>query len=1227
MNDVSTSSEKRTGVGQALSRTQVDKVRVAFTRASSIKGEGVSQLKELIASVFKAYKEAQLHNDTQVNMLSSMLLLRNLASTRRGFVSALKQRRKDLLSVVVDAVEELVVNDGYGQSLYDDADRRFGKKSVTRTKDTVMKEVLRTVEDLLDGFDLDGQKDEDSTVGRMTSREYLSELRQRLDRESSAITEIARRCQFKSTKKDVNQFTKSVFLTIFDSVSVIGKSSKGRRGRSVQQSIVRTAASSSDRVGKSLSRSLDTTVKYDVQGKGKGKSSRRRNTRRKRNVSKTPAMTAVADIQALGGIVTNDVNGICKRLDGISDSPYRKGLLLGMSGVGLMWAGRSALGLVTSGVGKLVGVVGGFAKGVIGFVKGVTADVVGTVAGVVAKAAKPIIPQLVKFLATPGGAFAAGYIAHAVCHTVKKAFSSIFDKEQVGDAVGSVWLAFRDFFRFIRRIPFDKMMRTVLKVGNDSVIPLLREFVAGVLPERIRQAALEYVAGSAAGWASYKMFGKQAGKVGQFVQKAFRGAIGKLGVGGSLAMMMWGAFLFIGAKMSEQIARAVNTASEKQNYLTSGQHYADLFKNGSARSKGVPGMGGDFLRRNASAFEKYRKVSGEVGKGKTESGIRQLILDAVDSGQRREALKREQDEIDRFCAEERGRLSDELQGIKDASRSEDDEQKRSMAFPITVVYNGTALPKSCNLPKNTSNPIEVRSRNLLTRAQALADLNARKYRDQFGKDGAKGEISHYRELVDGIVRVDADGKGTVDTKSVTGHDLKTYSADNKYGPIRRDGKATQNFFLDTMSKDLAYYAIKENKGNVNWNDADKVEQTLNYGIGKTVQDASPSNGGDDIMGVKHDVGGGRTITAQHYEELCSIFLDMFCGSQTNIVQNVKQRFPNIQRAIAMVCSSSRLNGKVKYKAGDAKQQQFVDVMFAEGSKLRKMFMDVFRSRVDMMVSNTMNMRIVSSRSQRPTDGAQLVTVADVYNDVTDSPFEFEMYRYVTYEAEKWRGGQVEWNKSSVQSGKRDCHLVSIGKPLTENHRDDELLCIYSQYRRDAHDRVMDGIGNSLKEILVPLFDEYANIENTMRAGSDMTGTVVGDSASKVMQAFSGLQRDLSDRFDAISSGAIDALDVSQERVERESRELERLKDEVKERGKRLIEKIRGDSENAKDILNKASGGRVDQELGDVPSAGGGDVKTHVVHTKNNHNIRTAIVGARNRCSAIPGDVPWSARLL
>lgn len=136
----------------------------------------------------------------------------------------------------------------------------------------------------------------------------------------------------------------------------------------------------------------------------------------------------------------------------------------------------------------------------------------------------------------------------------------------------------------------------------------------------------------------------------------------------------------------------------------------------------------------------------------------------------------------------------------------------------------------------------------------------------------------------------------------------------------------------------------------------------------------------------------------------------------------------------------------------------------------------------------------------------------------------------------------------------------------------------------------------------------------MRAGSDMTGTVVGDSASKVMQAFSGLQRDLSDRFDVISSGAMDSLDVSQERVERESRELEQLKEEVKDRGKRLIEKIRGDSKRANDILNKASGGRVEQEMGDVSSAGDGDIKTHVVHTKDNHNIRTAIVGARNRCS-------------
>lgn len=327
----------------------------------------------------------------------------------------------------------------------------------------------------------------------------------------------------------------------------------------------------------------------------------------------------------------------------------------------------------------------------------------------------------------------------------------------------------------------------------------------------------------------------------------------------------------------------------------------------------------------------------------------------------------------------------------------------------------------------------------------------------------------------------------------------------------------------------------------------------------------------------------------------------------------------------MTCSSSRLKGKVKYKAGDAKQQQFVDVMFAEGSKLRKIFMDVFRSRVDMMVSNTMNLRIVSSRSQRPTDGAQLVTVTDVGNDFTNSPFEFEMYRYVTYEAEKWKGGQVEWNRSSVPSGKRDCHLVSIGKPQVENHGDDKLLCIYSQYSRDAHDRVMDGIGNSLKEILVPLFDEYANIESTMKAGSDMTGTVVGDSASKVMHAFRGLQRDLSDRFDVISSGAMDALDVSQESVERESRELEQLKDEVKELGKRLIEKIRGDSEKAKDILNKASGGRVEQEMGDSSASVGGDVKTHVVHTKDNHNLRAAIVRARNRCSSGFGDDSWSTR--
>ena len=282
----------------------------------------------------------------------------------------------------------------------------------------------------------------------------------------------------------------------------------------------------------------------------------------------------------------------------------------------------------------------------------------------------------------------------------------------------------------------------------------------------------------------------------------------------------------------------------------------------------------------------------------------QVLRDIVGNGGNTLDVQQDsQDEIMKFCEHQARILDGERKSLISDSAIEkpftefDKKQKRQMGYTIMLNFDGRRY-KSDMLPSGIKNPIELRTKSLLSRIKLLEMLKNRKFAKNGDLSKWNDEISEYNRRSDELVVIKGD-VGDINDK-VLGEQLKFYTLDyNKRYGTEGEKRTVVGW---EMMKNGAYYGFKENTGKIDWNNTEAVQKTINYTMGQITQEKQIERDFGGVYGEKEIFIGENgeskmssdvnemsnkdiLITKPHFLEMCAIVHNVFCDTKMNFQEN------------------------------------------------------------------------------------------------------------------------------------------------------------------------------------------------------------------------------------------------------------------------------------------------------------------------------------------------------
>lgn len=940
-----------------------------------------------------------------------------------------------------------------------------------------------------------------------------------------------------------------------------------------------------------------------------------------------------------GQFVTNKLKSVKKQIGKISKRLLFVGRI-GFLGLRSMWktgAGRRFMAFGAKSIFNLgqflMSGLFSITKNVIGsvfsFTKGLTKTVIGTVSGITKSIMQPLLPMLFKFLMTPQGAFTLGFVAHAIESSFIKKFNmtDIFDFETIQHGASKLLNSIK---QKISKFNYQDILYTLKDFGTNKFFPLMREIIEGFLPENLMWRGIKSLAGNVLGWATYS----------PIITKALFGFVS------NPALMSGALFLGVFAHMGKQLGDTISVVQDKDRYNKLGIHYSkqyasryETLRNSKKRNDG------GFLDRNRNLILEASK-SGYWHNGPADFGnsvyhrkyVGQVLKEAVENGAKQDRDAKELDEIIDFVRNESEILDSERMSIIDAASKTKDKQL-DMAYDIMINHNGHKYITDL-LPEDVQNPIEFRTKNLLARMKLLEVLKERGFKN--GDISAKDEIKKYKETVDKLAIING-GKAEID-ENLLGDKLKLYTLNQN---DKRGVKVKTIGGFEMMDKN-AYYGFKEDTDGVSWNDADQVQQAINFTIGNIMQESdmkntkelydisntdmkftsetAPSNVQfDDGEMMQSKSSNTFSITKEHFLEMCDIFVNMFCGVQSNIRIDSYSRPQNPRLMFAKICNSRRFKeSKLKYNPQNKDMVEFFDMLFDNSKDFEKYFGSIIASHTkNALIAN--NYRILGVSSQIPDKG-ELVSLTDEVGAYSDISPEMELYRYHTMSLIDYKLSDKEViRKINTRSGgNKYCYLVKVTNqvPGTVNRRGESKYprAILTIFDKNMHQRLMESLFDDLYNFLYPYFEKFNEIKGKIKP-SDNKALEIGNNnpLANLMSTLDDGIRKISSTVSNIKNGII----LSDEVIEGDRIKKAKLREDIQTKIKKIQENVKGNSDEVCTIINTVQDTAQDkkQKTGSKKSATDRkETNLKVVQVEDKTNENNAIIQARKKSNEAHNEV-------
>ena len=423
---------------------------------------------------------------------------------------------------------------------------------------------------------------------------------------------------------------------------------------------------------------------------------------------------------------------------------------------------------IVSGIFKISKmVIGGLWK----FSTGIVKTVASGISGIYKITIKPILPYIFKFLMTPQGAFIAGYAAHVMYNKISRKFSS--EKDSMNGILPMLNGFLGRIKDFIKNLDIEKITKNMKYFGSTFVFPILKKVLEGLLPKNLMLRGIKTLGGKALGWATH------SGKILGVVRSAISGVLRSIPV--TWPFMLAGAAFVV---MGNELGEVIRNSKERQKELNLGEHYAKSLQKFQRKTRKAKYR--DFKDKNKSLIQ---KVTG-MGDGKNNGAVdaNQILRDIfTQGGNITDKEYTASDEIGKFCETQSKIFESERKSIISDSEKSGNDNKRQMQYQVMINFNDVKY-LSNQLPKEITNPIELRTKNLLSRIKLLDMLKNRKFAKNGDLTSWKDEINAYEKATDELIVI-KDNKGFINDKVLGGLKFYTMDTNRRYD---KDGNIMTN---------------------------------------------------------------------------------------------------------------------------------------------------------------------------------------------------------------------------------------------------------------------------------------------------------------------------------------------------------------------------------------------------------------------------------------------------